>query len=427
MAKQWIKNFAQIATSGKREAALSVVNAAFNAIDTPQVMSSSLSLEGDLLRIKDRKIKLAQFQNIYVIGFGKAANQAAMALEKILESRLAGGIVLGTSAAACACLQTFQGTHPLPSAENFRASGKIVQLAKRMTANDLVLVVVSGGGSALLCWPQSECEQGRRLYQDFLRTGGTIVELNTVRKHLSALKGGGLAAMLHPATVAGLIFSDVPGNNGQAVASGPTYRDETTIEDARRVLSKYHLSGYELVETQKEARYFEKVCNIPLVSNQVALQAMMARARALQLNAVIISDSLYDSVAGVAGKFLETARRANSAALFLAGGEPEAKIPARHGRGGRNQLLTLQAMKIISNDQVFISFGSDGRDNGDAAGAIADGETAAKTARLGLDIDAHLHGLDSQTFFERTGDLIITGPTGANVYDLMLLLDSARK
>jgi glycerate-2-kinase len=154
---------------------------------------------------------------------------------------------------------------------------------------------------------------------------------------------------------------------------------------------------------------------------------MMARARALQLNAVIISDSLYDSVAGVAGKFLETARRANSAALFLAGGEPEVKIPARHGRGGRNQLLTLQAMKIISNDQVFISFGSDGRDNGDAAGAIADGETAAKAARLGLDIDAHLHGLDSQTFFERTGDLIITGPTGANVSDLMLLLDSARK
>ena len=427
MAKQWIKNFAQIATSGKREAALSVVNAALNAIDTPQVMDSSLSLEGDCLRIKDRKIDLAQFQKIYVIGFGKAANQAATSLERILGSPLAGGIVLGTSAAACAGLQTFQGTHPLPSADNVQASGKIVQLAKRMTAKDLVLVIVSGGGSALLCWPQSECEQGRRLYQDFLRTGGTILELNTVRKHLSALKGGGLAVLLHPATVVGLIFSDVPGNNGQAVASGPTYRDETTIEDARRILGKYPLGGYELTETRKEAHYFEKVCNIPLVSNQVALQAMKAQARALQLDAVVISDSLYDPVAGIAGKFLAAARSVHSATLFLAGGEPDVKVPAHHGRGGRNQLLTLQAMKFIRNDQVFISFGSDGRDNGEAAGAIADGETAAKAARLGLDIDAHLNGLDSQTFFERTGDLIITGPTGANVSDLMLLLDFTRK
>jgi len=427
MAKQWVSNFAQIALSAKRQAALSVVNAAFNAIDTPQVMASSLSLKGDLLRIKDREFNLARFQKTHVIAIGKAAHQAATALEKILGPRLAGGIVLGTSAAPCPGLQTFHGTHPLPSADNVQASGKIVQLAKGMTENDLVLVIVSGGGSALMCWPPSECEQGRRLYQDFLRTGGSIVELNTVRKHLSALKGGGLAALLYPATVAGLIFSDVPGNHAHAVASGPTYRDETTIEDAGRILSRHHLSGYELIETQKEARYFEKVSNIALVSNQVALQAMMAAARALQLNAHIISDSLYGSVADVAGKFFATARRARSAALFLAGGEPDVQVPARHGRGGRNQLLTLQAMKFISNDQLFISFGSDGQDNGDAAGAVADSETAGKAARLGLDIDAHLQALDSQTFFEKTGDLIITGPTGANVSDLMLLLDFGRK
>ena len=156
---------------------------------------------------------------------------------------------------ACERLQTFQGTHPLPSAENVRASGKIVQLAKQMTENDLVLVIVSGGGSALMCWPQSECEQGRRLYQNFLRAGGSIVELNTVRRHLSALKGGGLAAMLYPATVVGLIFSDVPGDNPQAVASGPTYRDETTVEDARRILGKYGLGGYALRDTRIDAKY----------------------------------------------------------------------------------------------------------------------------------------------------------------------------
>jgi glycerate-2-kinase len=158
----------------------------------------------------------------------------------------------------------------------------------------------------------------------------------------------------------------------------------------------------------------------------VALQAMVAQARALELGAVIISDCLYGSVENIAAKFLATARRADAAGLILAGGEPDVKVPARHGRGGRNQLLTLQAMKFITGEQVFISFGSDGQDNGEAAGAIADRETAEKAAQLGLDMDAYLRGFDAQTFFEKTGDLIITGPTGANVSDLMLLLDFAR-
>src|SRR4029077_11513918 len=132
---------------------------------------------------------------------------------------LAGGVVIGTGPANCRRVQTFQGSHPLPSEENVRASQHIVELSERLETDDLVLVIVSGGGSSLLCWPPSECEQGQRLYRDFLATGGPIVELNTVRKHLSALKGGGLAKMLHPATVIGLIFSDVPGDHFESVAS----------------------------------------------------------------------------------------------------------------------------------------------------------------------------------------------------------------
>jgi glycerate 2-kinase len=423
MPKQWIKNHAQLATTAGRETALALVNAGLNAIDTGQVMASSLSHEGDTLRIQKRKIDLTRFHRIHVIGFGKAAGRAAEALEDLLGPRLGGGVVIGTGPSACRRVQVFQGTHPLPSEANVRASQHIVELAERLTADDLVLVIVSGGGSAMLCWPESECDQGRRLFQDMLQTGAPITELNTVRKHLSALKGGGLAKMLHPATVIGLIFSDVPGDHFESVASGPTYRDETTVADARRILEKYRLAGYELVETPKEIRYFENVTNIPLVSNRVALQAMAARGEAMNLPTMTLSDSLYDPYANVAERVFAAAAGPSAPNLLLAGGEPEVKVPAAHGRGGRNQFLTLRALKSIKAGQVFISFGSDGRDNGDAAGAIADAETMKKALALGLDLDDHLNRFDSQTFFEKTGDLILTGPTEANVSDLMLLLN----
>jgi glycerate-2-kinase len=424
MGKQWIQNIGRLDTGGPRSAALSLVNAALNAIDTAQVFASSVSLDGDALRIKDHTISLDRFRRIHVIGIGKAAHPAAVALERILGPRLSGGIILGTGAKPHGSRFAFhQGTHPMPSLRNVRASRRIVALSEQLDERDLVLAVVSGGGSSLLCWPESECGQGRRLYRDFLRTGGTIVELNTVRKHLSSLKGGGLAKMLHPATVIGLILSDVPGDKYNSVASGPTYRDDTTAADAARILEKYHLGGYRLMETPTDGKYFATVTNIPLVSNRAALQAMQERARALRLKAIILSDSLYDPAAAVARKMFDAAQGPGHPALVLAGGEPEVKVPAVAGRGGRNQHLALCALSHIKNDQVFVSFASDGQDNGPCAGAVADGVTAEKARNLGLDIADYLNRFDSQTFFEKTGAQIITGPTGANVSDLMLLLN----
>jgi glycerate-2-kinase len=184
MGKQWIKNFDAIATSDPRKTALSLVNAALNAIDTAQVLASSVSLDGNTVRIQDQKINLARFQKIHLIGLGKAANQAAVALEGILGLRLSGGLIIvpgsdshglsppsqvvGRAIRARRRLPhrsriTFlQGTHPMPSPANVEASRQIVALSKQLGKDDLVLVVVSGGGSSLLCWPESECEQGRR-------------------------------------------------------------------------------------------------------------------------------------------------------------------------------------------------------------------------------------------------------------------------
>jgi glycerate-2-kinase len=235
--------------------------------------------------------------------------------------------------------------------------------------------------------------------------------------------------MLYPATVVGLIFSDVPGNDGPMVASGPTYLSGTSVDDAQRVLNKYKLGGYQFADARIAAKKLEKVHNVTMVSNRVALEAMARRAREIGLDAIFIGDNLYDSVEAMAARFVTAAQNTSSSSgtVFLAGGEPDVKVPEKCGRGGRNQLLTLQAMKFIRENQVFISFGSDGSDNGEAAGAIADQGTTAKAARLELDGEAYLQAFDAQTFFERTGDLIITGPTGANVSDLMILVDFARK
>ena len=422
MARQWIRNFGQLATSEIRRRALSIVNAGLDAIETASVIESALALEGDVLRVRERSFALAPAARIFVVGVGKAAQEAGASLERLLGPRLTGGVIIGTGGTELHRLQIFAGTHPLPSQENVAATEKVVELANGLKEGDLVIVVVSGGGSAMLCWPESEWGQGRRLYHDFVRAGASIVELNTVRKHLSLVKGGGLARMLYPATVIGLVFSDVPGNHFEAVASGPTYPDATTVDDAARILEKHGCSGYDLTETPKEGRYFHRVTNIPLVSNLAALHGMAKRGRELGLEITILGDSFYDPAAEVAEKILLAMRCFSASALVLAGGEPEVKVPTNSGRGGRNQLLTLLALQSLHDNQVFIAFGSDGRDNDAAAGAIADGETLAKATRLGLDPADYLARFDAGTFFEKTGDLIVTGPTHANVSDLIVMV-----
>ncbi len=160
----------------------------------------------------------------------------------------------------------------------------------------MIIVLVSGGGSALLCCPEKECKQGMLFTIAFLKTGGTISEMNTIRKHLSLLKGGGLAKIAYPATVIGLIFSDIPGNAFENVASGPTYKDKTTVADAEKIITENNLGNFELIETPKEDKYFEKVHNFVLVSNTTAVDAMAKKAKELDLDAKIVSTELYDEV-----------------------------------------------------------------------------------------------------------------------------------
>ena len=431
--KNWIKNIDQLETTDNRKLVLSIIESGLDAIDTSNVILNSVKLENNILSVQNQTFDLNKFKTIKVVGFGKSSCEAALALENILGDKITKGAVVGLEKIDCKYIETFVGTHPRPSEKNVEAGNKIYEIIKDSTEEDLIIVLVSGGGSALLCYPESECVEGAKLYDSFLETGGTISEINTIRKHLSLLKGGGLAKIAYPATIIGLIFSDVPGDAFKNVASGPTYKDESTVALAQKFITQNNLGELDLIETPKEDKYFENVHNFVLVSNKIAVDAMAKKAQELDFSVNIISTEIYDQVDEALVKIVNGASEVTDVvrqqggrptSVTLAAGEPRVTVPKNAGKGGRNLYMALEAirMKIVDDDSIFISFASDGMDNSDAAGAIVDKNTIEKVKELGLDIDDYANRFDSYNLFEKTGDIIMTGPTGTNVSDLMILL-----
>jgi len=441
--KKYIKNYDELATTENRKLTLEIAEAGLSAINTERVILDSVKLENNILSIMGESFDLSKFKKIKVVGFGKASCDAAVALEKVLGNKIQEGVVIGLQKKTCDFIETFVGTHPSPSDANIEPGKKIYEIADKSNEDDLIIALVSGGGSALLCYPESECTQGLALYNVFLKCGKSITELNIVRKHISELKGGGLAKVTYPATVIGFIFSDVPGDHYEDVASGPTYKDNSTIHDAEMIIKEHNLGKFDLVETPKDDKYFEKVHNFVLVSNETAVQAMAQKSKELGLDAKIISTELYGQVdealkmifdAGKFGKrFLleeeqsdgkgETLRR-TFGSVILAAGEPELEVTKKGGSGGRNLFMALRAVKekIVDGDSVFIPIASDGMDNSDAAGAIVDKKTYENIEKTGISIDTSLENFDAYTIFQKSGDMILTGATGANVSDLFILL-----
>lgn len=422
MDKHWIKNFDKLANTPNRRMALEIIEAGLDAINTEKVIESSISIMGNTLVIKGKSFNLSKYKNIKIVGFGKSSCDAALALENILGDKIKEGAVIGLHKIDCKYIETFEGTHPISSEKNIEAGKKIYEIAKNAEEDDLLIAVVSGGGSALLCYPESEYKEGAKLYESFLKTGKTISEMNTVRKHLSLLKGGGLAKAAYPATVIGLIFSDVPGDLFSDVASGPTYKDNTTLADAKQIIINNKLGEFNLNETPKEDKYFEKVYNFVLVSNKTAAKKMAEKAEKFNFDVNIVSTDLYYEINKVLEKIF-LCEKENS--VILAAGESRVVVEKNGGKGGRNLHTALLAVKnkiADSDHSVFISFASDGMDNSDAAGAVVDKYTLEKIKNLGIDINDHLERFDSYPVFEKSGDIIMTGPTGANVSDLMILL-----
>lgn len=430
-----IKNFEALATTAARRTALEIAEAGLRAIDTAAVIRRFVRLEGQQLCLPNNTCSLAETKRIFVVGVGKCAAAAASALEEILADRLTGGLVFDLrlpDKTPMGKVEYYSGSHPLPTDENVAVTTKLVHRLSGLTAEDLVLVIVSGGGSTLLCLPDAggACLEERIIVQTLSAAGATIQEMNTVRKHLSLARGGHLAKYAYPAQVIGLIFSDVPGDDIRFVASGPTVKDHTTMADAEKVLLKYRVlnaCGLEhggLLETPKEEKYFAKVTNVTLVSNTLALEAMAAAARVRGLAAEVCSNCLTGEARVTGENLAQALRGAAPHSVQLYGGETTVSFgslgPA--GRGGRNQEVALAALGRLAPSEVVLALASDGRDNGDYAGALADERSLTAAAEKNLSLTDYLTGHDATTFFEQIGGLLETGPTGSNVADLLIAL-----
>jgi len=411
------------------------------------------------------------FKRLIVIGFGKAAYSMAKAMEDNFGDSIDTGIVIAKyghateqqnnrtaeqqeinysllrATALLRYCSIFEAGHPAPDENGLRGTEEIVRLLKNADENTLVVCLVSGGGSALLVSP---CEgisliEKQEITELLLKAGADIYELNTVRKHISKVKGGRLTEIAYPAKIISLILSDVVGDRLDVIASGPTAPDKTTYSNALTVLEKYRLidnaprkiieilqKGAEGIinETPKEGNtIFDNVENIIIGSNRKALEAAKEKAESLGLQTEIISSEITGEARKV-GKWLADiarSKRSNSSNrlnCLISGGETTVTVKG-NGIGGRNMELALSfAMEIEGVDGItLLSAGTDGTDGPtDAAGAIVDGGTVKKARAIGLNPEEYLNNNDSYNFFKKIDELLVTGPTGTNVMDIQIMV-----
>ncbi len=422
-----IQNFESLASNGLRETALRIAEAAYDAIDTKRVIEANVRITDSILHIKDIAVPLGDVDRIIFVGVGKCAIDAARALETILGSHLSAGIAIGMHEETLEKIKVYAGTHPFPTAVNVKATGEAIQLLSGMTPRDLVLFVISGGGSTLLCQPKGMSpEDEAKILKLLFEKGASIGEINTLRKHLSAARGGFLSEYAYPARTVSLIFSDVPGNDIGTVASGPTVKDATTIEDARAVLEAFDVEketglSVPLYETPKDVRYFERAEHVMVVSNHIALAAMAEKAGELGFVPSVRTEALSGEAREAAEMIIRELHDAPPHTALLYGGEPTVTVKKK-GKGGRELELALSALPRLREGELIIPFASDGRDNSDFAGALCDIMTMQKASAMGLDPNRYLEDNQSYRFFEQVADYLMTGRTGSNVSDLIIAL-----
>jgi glycerate-2-kinase len=425
-----IQNFDALATTDARRALLTIAEAGYESIDTEAVLAKAMHLDGNTLSLAGQDVDLATVGKIIFIAIGKCAVEAGTFAERVLGDRIAAGVLVDVKVGpTLAHIKTFCGTHPLPSDENMHAAEAIVAALAGLTEQDLVIFVISGGGSTLLFLPENKVNMEEvPIMKALIDAGATIQEINTIRKHLSYARGGNLAKDAYPARVVSLIFSDVVGDNMEFIASGPTVKDVTTMADASAVLAKFDIlktCGLEkcgLIETPKEDKYFEHVSNVLVVSNHLALEAMKAAAEQLGFAAEIRSSELTGEADDVGKMIVESVRSIPAHSVLLWAGETTVTIHNPAGRGGRNLALCTSALRFVADGEEILSFASDGRDHGAFAGAICDTITKRAAAEAGVDPEVFRVANDTYTLFEKIGNYVMTGDTGSNVSDLIIAL-----
>jgi len=421
-----------------RKDALEILGEGIRAVDPYTSMKDFLELEDGVLKVEDSEYRLDELDRVIVLGAGKAAIPMVTAVVDLLGDR-AEGHVNALEDRMVGRVTCSRATHPIPGPEGVEGSRRIMELASSAGERDLVLCLISGGGSALLPLPEEgiTLEDKMGVTDALLKCGATIQELNCVRKHISAIKGGKLARAAAPARVVSLILSDVIGDPLDSIASGPTAPDSTTYEDARRILHHYEVWGdvseavrheleQERFETPKEGDpVFDRVHNVLVGNNRKAQRAMAEHARNMGYKCYELEDYLLGNAREAGPRFIREARAmvgSATKAAVVGGGETTVVVKGE-GRGGRNQEMALVVMDIIEKGELFASVGTDGIDGkSHAAGALVDKKVDETATMYGLNAGAYLMDNDSTTFFEKAGGLLVTGPTGTNVADVQLYL-----
>ena len=438
-------------TEDMRRHAETIFSAGVRAVAPQAAIEKHCRFDDNILHVGDREYQLDRYAHIYVIGCGKAAASMAAVMENMLGDRITAGIVTVKykHTADLNRVQIVEAGHPIPDDNGCQGAESIVNLSRSADNHDLVICLISGGGSALLPLPAAGLtladKQGT--IKALLHCGATIHEINAIRKHTSAVKGGLLAREVFPAELLTLILSDVVGDDLDAIASGPCVPDASTYRDCLNIVAKY---GIEKVlpprvrkhlqqgsdglrpETPDPAdRIFERAYSMIVGSNSEALEAARNAAAQMGYNPLILSSMIEGDTGQVAGmhgaiarEILKTGHPTPAPACILSGGETTVVLTG-DGLGGRNQQFALAAaLDIAGHDRIVIlSGGTDGTDGPtDAAGAYVDGSTLHRAVNLGMDPSKYLADNDAYHFFKRLDDLLITGPTGTNVMDLRVML-----
>ncbi|MEM2110277.1 MAG: glycerate kinase [Candidatus Bathyarchaeia archaeon] len=436
-----------------REIALEVIEKALEAVDPKKIIESRVNLKNNILNINGKTFDLKNFKRIYVIGGGKASGSMAEALEKILGNRIEAGFVVVPHGTASEYqtkrIKLHEAGHPVPDESSVEGSKKLLSLAGCAEREDLVICLVSGGGSSLMSLPRDGISlvDKQKTTELLLKSGATINEMNTVRKHISGFKGGQLAEKAYPATIISLLLSDVVGDPLDVIASGPTVPDSTTFRDAVYVLKKYDLwhkipesvrkvisdgeKGLIQETPKRDNPVFDKVHNMVIGNNRLACLSAMDELKKLGLTALFLSSFVEGEAKNVGlilsalAKEIVTSSNPSPPPLgVVIGGETTVTVTGK-GKGGRNQEIALAAaLQIKGIEKVVIaSVSTDGIDGPtDAAGAIVDGGSIFRSEDMKLDARDYLKNNDSYSFFSKIGDLIYTGPTGTNVNDLSILI-----
>jgi glycerate-2-kinase len=432
-------------TTDHKELAARIFYYALSAVD-PYV-----SVKNYIDRIRATYIN-DKYNKLIIAGFGKASCSMAKATEDFLLDLIDAGIVI-TKYKHCDKVtlkkfKVYEAGHPVPDENGLFGTGQIIKLLKDSSENTLIVMLISGGGSALLVSPFEgiTLNDKQKTTGLLLKAGANIYELNTVRKHISSVKGGRLTEIAYPVKVISLILSDVIGDRVDVIASGPTSPDKTTYSDAIEVLEKYNLTEkipQQVLETlnngvkalisetpTEDNPVFKNVENIIIGSNKKALQNAVAKAVSLGLNTDIISTEISGESKEVgnwlAKKTLDIKKTKDSESpvCLISGGETTVTVEG-YGIGGRNMELALSFAIAIEGFEgiTFLSAGTDGTDGPtDAAGAIVDGETIKKAKAVGLNPEEYLSNNDSYNFFRKIDNLFITGPTGTNVMDIQIVI-----